>query len=327
MMRRYSRLRAGLLVGLLALAGCGGTRIDSDTGTGGRLALATGNTAGVYYALGGGYAELINSHLPGYRATAEATGASVENITRVVSGTSDIGFALADAATDAVRGEGAFTSAQPIRALARIYSNYTHVVVRVDAGINRIEDMRGKAVSTGAPGSGTEAMAQRLLKVAGLDPDRDIDRQPLPLPESAAAVRSGSIKAMFWSGGLPTPGIKDLFASAKGKVKLLDLSPYLIRLQSQYINLYSEATIGKGIYGTDADVSTISVPNLLVVRDTMSDDLAYKLVALLFDYKADLVAVHPEAKNIDLRTAQETGEVVLHSGAKRYFSDHSGGSP
>src|SRR5262249_36402678 len=110
MMRRYSRLRAGLLVGLLALAGCGGTRIDSDPGAGGGLQRATGNTAGVYYALGGGYAELINSHLPGYRATAEATGASVENITRVVSGTSDIGFALADAATDAVRGEGAFTS-------------------------------------------------------------------------------------------------------------------------------------------------------------------------------------------------------------------------
>jgi TRAP transporter TAXI family solute receptor len=324
-MRRSSRLVAGLLAGLLALAGCGGKRID--TGTGGRLALATGNTVGVYYALGSGYAQLINSHLQGYRATAEATGASVENITRVVSGTSDIGFALADAATDAVRGEGAFTSAQPIRALARIYSNYTHVVVRVDSGINRIEDMRGKTVSTGAPNSGTDAMAQRLLKVAGLDPDRDINRQRLALPETAAAMRSGTIQALFWSGGLPTPGIKDLFTSAKGKVKLLDLAPYLIRLQSQYINLYSEATIGKDSYGTDADVTTISVPNLLLVRDTMSDDLAYKLVALLFDYKDDLVKVHPEAKNIDRRTAQETGEVVLHSGAKRYFSEHAGGSP
>src|SRR5262249_25076874 len=191
--------------------------------------------------------------------------ASVENITRVVSGTSDIGFALADAATDAVRGEGAFTSAQPIRALARIYSNYTHVVVRVDAGINRIEDMRGKAVSTGAPGSGTEAMAQRLLKVAGLDPDRDIDRQPLPLPESAAAMRSGSIRAMFWSGGLPTPGIKDLFASAKGKVKLLDLAPYLARIQALYPNLYSRATIGGARPGPAPPVTPLPGPRPAVV--------------------------------------------------------------
>jgi uncharacterized protein len=298
--------------------------VSDEVGTGGRLAIATGNTTGVYYAVGGSYAQVINSHLPGYRATAEATGASVENIERVVSGTSDIGFTLADVATDAVRGEGAFTSAQPIRALARIYSDYTHVIVRTDSGINRIEDMKGKTVSTGAPGSGTEVTAQRLFKVAGLDPDRDINRRRLALPDSAAAVRSGTVQAMFWSGGLPAPGIRDLFASAKGKVKLLDLSAYLPRLQAQYADLYRAATIGRASYGTHADVPSISVPNLLVVRDTMSEDLAYKLVGLLFDYHDDLVKADPEAKNIDLRTAQETGEVVLHTGAKRYFSEHHG---
>ena len=323
-MGRCSRLLAGLLAGLVALAACGGERTSS--GTGGRLAIATGNTTGVYYLLGGAYAQVINSHLSGYRATAEATGASVENIRRVVSGTSDIGFTLADVATDAVRGEGVFTSAQPIRALARIHSNYTQVIVRTDSGINRIEDMRGRTVSTGSPNSGTEVLALRLLRVAGLNPDRDIDRQRLPLPETTSAVRSGTIQAMFWSGGLPTPGITDLFTSAKGQVKLLDLAPYLARIQAQYTNLYSRATIARASYGSAADVTTIAVPNLLVVRDTMSDDLAYKLVALLFAYQGDLVKVYPEARYIDLRTAQETGEVVLHSGAKRYYSEHPGSS-
>jgi TRAP transporter TAXI family solute receptor len=325
-MGRPSRPLVGLLAGLLALAACG-ERNSAETGTGGRLAIATGNTTGVYYLLGGAYAQVINSHLPGYRATAEATGASVENIRRVVSGTSDIGFTLADVATDAVRGEGSFSSAQPIRALARVHSNYTQVVVRTDSGINRIEDMRGKTVSTGSPNSGTEVLAVRLLRVAGLNPDRDINRQRLALPETTGGVRSGAIQAMFWSGGLPTPGLRDLFASAKGKVKLLDLAPYLPRIQAQYNNLYSRAMIGRVSYGTAANVTTISVPNLLVVRDTMSDELAYKLVALLFAYQDDLVKVHPDARSIELRTAQETGEVVLHSGAKRYYSEHPGSTP
>ena len=320
-MRRPTGFAAGVLLGLVALAGCGGE--PNATGeSGGRLAIATGNTTGVYYALGGGYAQVINDHLPGYRATAEATGASVENIERVVSGQSDIAFTLADTATDAVRGENTFTSPQPIRALARIYSNYTHVIVRTDSGINRLEDMRGKTVSTGSPGSGTEVIAQRLLKVAGLDADRDIRRQRLALPETTAGVTSGTIQAMFWSGGRPTAGIRDLFAAAKGRVRLLDLSAYVARMQSDYTPLYSRATIGRDVYGTDADIPTISVPTLLVVRDTMSENLATKLVALLFDYKADLARVHPEANDIDLKTAQETGDVVLHNGAKRYYTQH-----
>jgi TRAP transporter TAXI family solute receptor len=322
-MRRPIRLTAGLLAGMVVLAACGGERKDeAANGDGGRLAIATGNTTGVYYVLGGGYAAVINSHLSGYRATAEATGASVENIKRVVSGQSDIAFTLADTATDAVRGENTFTSPQPVRALARIYSNYTHVIVRTDAGINKIEDMRGKTVSTGSPNSGTEVIANRLLQVAGLDADKDIRRQKLALPETTDGMKSGTIQALFWSGGKPTSGIQSLFSEAKGKVKFLDLSPYLTKMQTQYTKLYTASTIPKDVYGTPADVPTIAVPNLLVVRDTMSDDLAAKLVGLLFDYKDDLVKVHPEAKNIDIKTAQDTGEVVLHNGAKRYYSDH-----
>ncbi len=318
-MRRPIRLAAGLLAGMVVLAACGGERKnESGNGTGGRLAIATGNTTGVYYVLGGGYAQVINDHLTGYRATAEATGASVENIKRVVSGQSDIAFTLADTATDAVRG-------QKVAALARIYSNSTQVVVRASSGITSVAGMRGKKISTGSPNSGTEVIAQRLLKVAGLDPDNDIKRQKLALPETTDGMKSGTIQALFWSGGRPTAGIKDLFSAAKGKIKFLDLTSYVAKMQSAYTPLYTRATIAKDVYGTDTDVPTISVPNLLVVRDTMSDDLAAKLVALLFDYKADLVKVHPEAKNIDLKTAQETGEVVLHNGAKRYYTDHKSG--
>jgi TRAP transporter TAXI family solute receptor len=324
-MRRPIRLTAGLLAGMVVLAACGGERKNDANTTGGRLAIATGNTTGVFYVLGGGYAQVINDHLPGYRATAEATGASVENIKRIVSGQSDIAFTLADTATDAVRGENSFSSPQPIRALARIYTSYTQVMVREDAGINKIEDMRGKVVVTGAPGSGAEVVAVRLLKTAGLDPDKDIKRQKLALQESTDALKNGTVQAVFWVGGLPTAGVTALFSAAKGKVKFLDLSSYLAKMQADYTQLYTKTTLPKATYSTSTDVPTIAVPNLIVVRDTMSDDLAAKLVALIFDYQADLVRAHPEAKHIDVKTAQETGEVVLHNGAKRYYTEHRSG--
>jgi TRAP transporter TAXI family solute receptor len=318
MRRRSRRLAAGLLAGMLVLAACGGERKSAEAN---RLSIATGNTTGVYYVLGGGLAKLINTHLAGYRATAEVTSASVENIQRVAGGGSQIAFTLADAATDAVRGVGPFGTPQPIRALARIYSNYTHVIVRTDAGVSSLADLRGRTVSTGSPGSGTEVIALRLLRAAGLDPDRDVRRQRLALPETTQGVADGTIQALVWSGGLPTAGIKDLFASAKGKVRFLDISPYLSRMRSQYTPLYAAGTIARSVYGTGADVPTIAVPTLLVVRDTMSSDLAYKLTKLLFDYRSELAAVHKEASNINLTTAQQTGDVLLHDGAKRYYAE------
>lgn len=317
---RSVRLVAGLIAGAMALTACGGQRNDSESANTGRLSIATGNTTGVYYVLGGGLAQVINKHLPGYRATAEATAASVENIQRITDGQSDIGFTLADTANDAVNGTGAFTTPQPIRALARLYDNVVQVVVRDGAGINSLEDLKGHAVSTGSPNSGTEVVATRLLTVAGLNPDVDVKRQKLALSESTDALRNGKIDALFWVGGLPTAGIKDLFAKAKGKVKFLDLSKYVEPMQSKYSKLYQGGTLPKTAYGTASDTPTMVVPNLLVVRDTMSNDLAYKITQLLFEYKSELVQVHKAAESINLSTAQDTGDVVLHDGAKEYYA-------
>jgi TRAP transporter TAXI family solute receptor len=327
-MQRPLRLAAGVLAGMLALGACGGERANnaSNNGNGGgRLAIATGNTTGVFYVLGGGYAQVINKNLPGYRATAEATGASVENVQRVVSGQSDIALCTADVAFDAVSGNYEFSSKQPIKALARIYSNHVQVVVRNDSGINSIEDMKGKKVSTGSPKSGTELLALRLLQAGGLDPDKDINRQKFALTESVDGMKKGSTQAIFWSGGIPTPGITDVFTTMKGKVHILDLSSYLPKLQAKFPNLYSTDSIPKSAYNTDSDTPSLQAPNLIIVRDTMSNDLAEKLTALLFDHQADLIKVHKEAKNYNLKTAQETPGVPLHPGATTYYNAHKSG--
>jgi TRAP transporter TAXI family solute receptor len=321
--RGPARTVAALLLVFVA-AGCGGERPAAPEASGapykgGRLSIATGNTTGVYYQLGGGYADLIGKNLTGYQATAEATGASVENIQRVVRGDSDIAFTLADTAGDAATGKGSFTSPQPIRALARIYSNYTQVIARVDAGITTVADFKGKRISTGSPNSGTEVIALRLLSAAGLDPAKDIQKQSLGLPETVQAMKDGTIDALVWSGGLPTAGITDLVTSLKDAVRFVSITPLLAPLQSSYGQVYTNGVIGKDVYKLTADVTTIAVPNLLVVNASMPDALAHDLTKLLYDHAADLVKVHPEGRNIVRDNGPRTEPVVLHTGSKKYF--------
>ncbi|MBD3137071.1 TAXI family TRAP transporter solute-binding subunit [Microbispora bryophytorum] len=301
----------------LLAAGCGGDRSGAAGGT--RLSIATGNTTGVYYVLGGGLAELIDKHLPGHRATAEATGASVENIQRVVRGQSDIAFTLADTAADAVKGTGAFTAPQPIRALGRLYGNYTHVIARTDAGITSVAALRGKRVSTGSSNSGTEVIALRMLAAAGLDPGKDVERQALSLPETVQGLKDGTLDALVWSGGLPTSGITDLVTSMGDEVTFVPLNDVLPAMRAAHGPVYAEGVIPKAAYGTPSDVPTIVVPNLLVVNAGMDAKLAEDLTRLVFDHKADLEKVHASAREITLADAPETDPVPLHEGARKFY--------
>jgi TRAP transporter TAXI family solute receptor len=301
---------------LSAASGCS-ARTDSSPR---RLYLATGNTTGVYYQLGGGYADIITKYLPDWQAIAEPTGASVDNIKRVMRGDADIAFTLADVAADAALGVGAFDGPQPIRALARIYVNYTHLIARAGTGIKTVTDLRGKRISTGSPHSGTESVALRTLKAVGLDPLTDVARQSMSLPETVQAMTRGTIDAMFWSGGLPTGGILDLIATAGTGVVFIPLGATLAPLQALYGPLYQSATLPRDAYKTSSDVPTITVPNLLVVRSDMPDQLATALTRLLFEHLEELAKVHPEGRNILLANGSQTGPVIVHPGAAAFYA-------
>jgi TRAP transporter TAXI family solute receptor len=317
----------------LVLTGCGqaggGGGTDSGAGGagcaepagGGRLSIATGNTTGVYYILGGGIARVLTDNVEGVEATAEATNASAENIRLVCAGDSDIGFSLADTAADAVEGTAGFEGdAQSIQALARIYSNITQVFVRADAGISSIADLAGKSVSTGSPNSGTEVIALRLLEVNDLAPG-DVDQLRLGLPESVQGMKDGAIDALVWSGGLPTGGITDLVTSMGDDVVMLPLDEELPKMQHAFGEAYTAGTVPADTYGLGQDVATISVPNLLVVSDAMPADVAEDITRAIFEHLDELARVHPEAENISVDTATDTGPVPLHPGAQRYFDE------
>jgi TRAP transporter TAXI family solute receptor len=311
------------LLGMLVLAaGCGGEGSGSGSeGGGGRLSIATGGTSGVYFVYGGGLAKVISSDLEGYRATAETTSASVDNLILIKDGGSDIAFTLGDTALDALNARAGFEEKVPLRALAQIYDNYTQVVAKAGSGIKTIEDLKGKRVSVGAPNSGTEVIADRVLEAAGVDSRNGIKRQGLGVDESVQAMKDGSIDAFFWSGGLPTGAITDLVTS--DRITLLDTTPYTDKLVEKYGEVYRDETIPKGTYkGVNKDVPTIAVPNYLVVSEDMDEKLAHDLTKLLFDKKKDLEAVHPEAKNLDPQRAREViAPIELHPGAQRYFDE------
>src|SRR2546428_2111273 len=227
-MRGATRILAPFLATLLVVAACNAPRATSSatpvaTGTpsftGKTLNIVTGGTGAVYIVYGAGLAELLNKKL-GTAASAQSTTASVDNMKLIGGGKADVAFTLADTAFDAINGTGPFAPPEKkvdAKALAVLYSNLTHVVVKDGAGINGAADLKGKRVSVGSAGSGTEIIANRTLEAYGLDPNKDIQRERLGVQDSANALRDGKIDAFFFSGGLPVAAGPPLLSPANKK--------------------------------------------------------------------------------------------------------------
>jgi TRAP transporter TAXI family solute receptor len=316
-----ARAGAGIVAVAAVAAAIAACSPNDPPGGEGRLSIATGGSGGVYQVYGGGLADVLTDELPDAPTTAETTSASVDNLLLVAGGDSDIAFTLGDTAIDAVRGNEAFPRKEPLRALGTIYPNITQVVTKADSGIESIEDLKGKTVSVGSPNSGTEIIALRMMEVAGLDPDEDITQRGLGVGESAQAIRDGSIDAFFWSGGVPTAGVTDL--ATTDDIRLLPTDEYLDGLRERYGEAYQEAEIEGGEYsGVDEPVKTVGVPNMLMVNEAMSDDLAYAITKALYDNKKRLAEIVPSAEKLDPKTGQELVKPVrMHPGAQRYYDE------
>ena len=321
-MSSVRRAIALLLCGFLAACAPSSTDTASSTPRVTRISIATGGTGGVYYVYGGALARLISESIPGVEATAEVTSASIDNLKFLRDAKADIAFTLADTLKDASEGKGAFEG-RPIdlRALAVLYTNVTHVVTKKESGITKLADLKGKVVSMGSAGSGTETIADRTVAAAGLDPAKDIRRENLSAQASADALKDGKIDDFFWSGGLPTAAVLDLAISSP--ILLLDTSSVLPMLQAQYgETLYRAVSIPAPTYASiETEVHTFGVSNVLAVPANFDEHRAYLIVKMMFDKKAALVATHAEARNLTLATAVAGSPVPLHPGALKYYAE------
>ncbi|MDB5484286.1 MAG: C4-dicarboxylate transporter substrate-binding protein [Tardiphaga sp.] len=288
------------------------------------LAIATGGTGGIFYPLGGGLANMLSKKLPDTQATAEVTGGSVDNIKLLESGQADMGFMTGDVAADAVKGEGKFKKAVPLRTIVAIYSSPVHVVTINGTGIEKFADLKGRRISSGAPGSATETQTFRLLEAAGIDKDKDVKRERLSVSESGAALKDRKIDAFFWGGGVPTAAITDLAATPGVTIRLIDIDDLLDPIVKKYGRIFAPSVIKAGSYpGQTKDSPGFSAWNQVMATDTMSDDMAYAITKAVFENKADLVAVHMEAKNIDLATqTDKESPAPYHPGALKYLKEN-----
>ena len=287
-----------------------------------RLSIATGGTGGVYYPMGGGMANILSKYIPYVEATAEVTAASVDNCLLVGSGKADLALIMADVGWDALQGKGKFKDKLPLRTAAVLYPNNMHIVTLEGKGIEKVADLKGKRVSTGAPGSGTEVKGLRVLEAYGLDPDKDMTRDRLGASESAGALKDRKIDAYFWDGGLPTASITDLGATPGIKIKLIGHEDAIPKMREKYGPLYVKGIMPANTYpGQDKEVAIAVVWNLLICNEKMKDDVVYDLVKTLFEHKPELVTVHKEANHINLEPQADGSPLPLHPGAIRFFKE------
>lgn len=286
------------------------------------LSIGSGNTGGVYYPLGGGLAQLLTRAIPGWQATAEVTGGSVDNLKLVGTGKADLGFAMADVTWDAFNGQDRFAGRKlPLRTLMVLYPNRMHVVTTEASGIQSMKDLDGRRVSLGSPGGATEVMALRVLEAYGLA-DK-VRRERLSVNESVNAVKDRKIDAFFWVGGVPTAAVTDLAATPGTKLRLLDHGEAVEAMNRRYGPLYSRTTIAKSQYpGLERDADIANVWNLLVVNEGMPEADAYAIVRTVFERKPELVAVHKEFMHLSLDYQTRGGSPIpFHPGAARYFAE------
>jgi uncharacterized protein len=313
------RIISALLVAIALVASGAGVAQEKLN-----LSIATGGTGGVYYPLGGGMANVLSKYVPGMQATAEVTGGSVDNLKLIDSGKPYIALAMADATQDAYKGEDKFKGHKvPLRTLMILYPNRMHVVSIEGTGVNKINDLKGKRVSTGSPGSATEVMAFRVIEAAGLDKDKDMKRERLGVAESVNAIKDKKIDAFFWVGGLPTAAVTDLAATPGVKIKMIDHAHLVPAMNKKYGNLYVEDAIPKATYsGMTADNRQATVMNILITHEKMSDQAAYNIVKAVFDHRAELITVHKEAENFRLEAQKAAASPIpFHPGAVKYFNE------
>lgn len=286
-----------------------------------RLTLATGGTSGVYFPLGGAIGQVLSNKSNGeVSVTAQATGASGENMRLVQSGDVDFAIVQNDVADAAFKGNAPFRDKLGnVRAIGRLYPEYIHVVASKDSGIKNMEDFKGKKISVGARGSGNEVNCRQIFDFYGLD-YKNVQPIFLPYGETADQFKDRQVDGFVFSIGTPSPAIQDIttsqdvvFVPLEGEKADVIISkfPYLVK----------DAIPAKTYKGQEKAVPTLSVQAILVANKDMPDEVAYKLTKTLFENLDDVAKGHNKGAEIKLQKAADGVTIPFHPGAEKYLKE------
>lgn len=317
-----------LLVLSMVLAACGGGNNEKDGASEGKsdsgaaekpkfISIVTGGTGGTYYPLGGSFATIISDET-GIETNAETSGASAENMTTLKAGDAEIAFSQTDIASYAKDGKLMFegNAVDNVQAIGTLYPETIQIVTTAKSGIKSVEDLKGKKVSVGAPGSGTAANAEQILDVHGLSLD-DIEKQDLSFDESTAGIQDGTIDAAFVTAGTPTGAVEAL--SATEDIVIVPIAEDKIAELIEAYPYYIEDEVSAGTYGLTDKVGTVAVQAMLVVRSDLSEDVVYDITKAIFE-NLDKVT-HAKGKIISAENAVNGVGIEIHPGAQKYYDE------
>ncbi|MFO1220032.1 MAG: TAXI family TRAP transporter solute-binding subunit [Burkholderiaceae bacterium] len=287
--------------------------------------IATGGTGGTYYPLGGMLAQLISNKatVGGQKvsATAEAAGASVGNAKLLGNKEIESAFVAADIMDAAYNGTGQFQGAalKNLRALGALYPETVQLITRADFAINSVRDLKGKSISSGAPGSGQYQLLTDLLRVHGMTRS-DVKEDLSSFTQAVDKIKDGNLHATLITAGVPTAAVTDFAQSHALKVIPL-AGPEIAELRKQQ-PFYAEVPLPANTYkGQSAAVPTLAVMAVWATHDALPEAVAYEVTKALYENTAIMGQVHVQGKNITLATATAVGAVPFHPGAARYLKE------
>lgn len=313
-MKKYIVLAlAVVFVFSVALVGCAPQKTN--------LILATGGTSGTYYPFGGAIAQIFNTKIENMNVTAQATGASVENLKLIGKKEAELAIVQNDMTDYAYNGLETFKDGkvENVRAVATLYPEVIQIVASTESGINTVSDIKGKKFSVGAPGSGVEANARQILDVLGMTYN-DFSANYLSFSESADSYKDKHIDGFLFTSGIPNAAIQDITATSE--LKFVSIPDDIVQNLITKYPFFTAYTIPAGTYkGQTEDVKTVAVNATLVVGSEVSDKVVYDLTKALFENQAELATAHAKGKLLSLETAVKGISVPFHPGAEKYYKE------
>ena len=285
------------------------------------LSMATAGPSGTFFPLGGAISGVINNHFDKANITVEATGGSVNNAHLMGGKEVELAIMQNDIAYYATNGMEIFKDRKytNLRAICRIYPDTVHVIAKGNDSISSFEDFRGKKVSVGSPGSGSEVTLRQILGCAGLTYE-DFNPLFLSFSETAEHFKDGHIDAFLINAGVPASLILDL-----GTLNKLALIPVDGKIRENLLKdypFYTTVEIPANTYKNQTEVfQTVAVQALLIAEEEVPEEAVYGITKAIFEHLEDIAAANNAAKGMSLDTALDGVGIPLHPGAEKYYRE------
>ena len=314
-MKKLFSIAASVLFAVVLLAGCSKANAKKD------YILATGGTGGTYYPFGGAIANIWNTKIENMNVTAQATGASAENLRLINKGDAEFGTVQNDVMDYAFNGTDMFAGEKlsNIATIGTLYPEVIQIAVSENSGINSIYDFKGKRISVGDAGSGVEFNAKQIMEGYGLT-FNDIKKSNLSFKESAEAIQNGTLDGCFITAGVPNAALQELAFSAG--LKLIPVSGNEAATVMDKYGYYTATTIPGGTYkGSGEDVPALAIKATLAVSASLDEDTVYEMTKALFENLQELGNAHAKGKEVSAASAVTGVSVPFHPGAVKYYKE------